>query len=179
MARSIHIHVRDGTAIGVQRLILRPTSTIIVIGALGAGVGRHETVSELAERKQGSAAALIDRGDFQCSICNFRLVQVCYHRSRAFRVFRKTLIAAMRWLSYCQGIDGRFDAAAVVECRDCIRHMKTRLKAQSPVFRWLNRWANPFFHAWRDRLVTTLERAEAQRFARESCRRNIPGGLRP
>jgi len=92
--------------------------------------------------------------------------------------FAKLWIAAMRGLSYWHGIDGRFDAAAVVECRDCVRHMKTRLKQQSLVFRWLNKWANPFFHAFRDRLVSPLERAEAQRFARDSCRRNISGGLR-
>jgi hypothetical protein len=115
---------------------------------------------------------------FECSICNARLVQICYQRSSPFRVARKSLIASMRWLAHWHAIDGRVDRADLVECRDCVRHMKTRLKVQSPVFRWLNRWANPVFHAWRDRLVTPLERAEAQRIARESCRRNTPGGLR-
>ena len=134
-------------------------------------------MSESLERKAGSAAALVNGPRFECSICNARLAQICYQRSRTFRAFRKTLIAAMRWLSHWHGINGRFDAVATVECQDCVRHMKSRLKQHSPVFRWLNKGANPLFHAFRDRLVTPIERAEAQRFASESCRLSTSRGL--
>lgn len=111
---------------------------------------------------------------FECGICNARLIQLCYRRSRSFRLFRKTLVGAMCALARWHSIDGRLNAAPERECRDCVRHMKARLKQQSLAFRWLTRCVNPLFHVFRDRLVTPAELDEARRFARESCRRNLP-----
>lgn len=69
-----------------------------------------KTMSESPERKAGSAAVLVNGPGFECSICNARLVQICYQRSSPFRVFRKSLIAAMRWLAHWHAIDERVDA---------------------------------------------------------------------
>ena len=110
---------------------------------------------------------------FDCSICNARLIQLCYQRSHAFRLFRKTLVGAMRALARWHSIDGRLDTAPERECRDCVRHIKARLKQRSLTFQWLNRCLNPLFHAFRDRLVTPAELVEARRFARECCLRSV------
>jgi hypothetical protein len=117
---------------------------------------------------------MVSQNHFECGICNVRLIHLCHQRSRSFGLFRKTLVGTMRTLARWHSIDGRMDEAPERECRDCVRHMKARLKQKSLAFRCLNRCVNPLFHLLRNRLVTPAELDEARRFARESCRRNLP-----
>lgn len=125
--------------------------------------------------RTGSRKMLSPERQFECGICNARLMQLCYQRSRSFRLFRKALVGAMSVLGRLHSIDGRLNNFTESECRECVRHLKGRLKQRSLAFRLLNKCVNPIFHFFRGRLVTPAELDEARRFAREACRRRLAG----
>jgi hypothetical protein len=103
----------------------------------------------------------------KCSSCTLHLVQLCYERSPYFRVFRESLIAAMKLLSWWHRVDPNVWEVRAEACRGCIRFRKNVLKQVSPTFRVLNDLVNPWFNRWRDSLVTAEEIARARQLPSE------------
>lgn len=102
-----------------------------------------------------------------CNSCTRHLVDLCYERSLAFRLFRTPLVISMRLLAWRHGIDLNNYPVKTERCRGCIRFMKNALKEESPAFARLNDRVNPYFNRYRDSLVTADEKARAKSLAAE------------
>ncbi len=102
-----------------------------------------------------------------CNSCTRHLVDLCYKRSLAFRLFRTPLIAGMRTMSWWHGINLKDYPVKTERCRNCVRFMKNALKQKSPTFALLNERINPYFNRYRDSIVTKDEKAHAKSLAAE------------
>lgn len=101
-----------------------------------------------------------------CGTCTLRLVSLAYARAPWFRLLREPLRAGMVALSRAHGIDVSAVPVRVEACRGCIRLHKSLLKERSPLFRALNRLANPVFDALLLRIVGPAAVREAKEHAR-------------
>ncbi len=102
-----------------------------------------------------------------CNSCTRHLVDLCYKRSLAFRLFRTPLVAGMKIMARYHGISLRDYPVRTERCRDCVRFMKNALKLKSPAFVRLNDMINPYFNRYRDSLVSAGEKARAKSLAAE------------
>jgi hypothetical protein len=102
-----------------------------------------------------------------CNSCTRHLVDLCYKRSLAFRLFRAPLVAGMKIIARYHRIDLKDYPVRTERCRDCIRFMKNALKQKSPAFVRVNDMINPYFNRYRDSIVTKEEKARAKSLAAE------------
>ena len=115
-----------------------------------------------AESMVSRSTTIDSASAIRCGSCTLHLVQLCYERSTSFRVFRESLLAGMRLLSWWHHVDPNAYEVRTEACRGCIRFRKNVLKQVSPIFRRLNDLANPGFNRWRDSLVSAEEIARAR-----------------
>jgi len=103
---------------------------------------------------------------FVCNTCTIKLVNLCCERKWWFYYFRLPLVMGMRILAAWHRIDPRDYMVRSEDCYGCIRFLKTALKEQSPVFRFLNDRINPVFDKVVGKIVTKEEIREAKDFAK-------------
>ena len=83
-----------------------------------------------------------------CNSCTRHLVDLCYKRSLAFRLFRTPLVAGMKIMARWHGINLKDYPVKTERCRNCVRFMKNALKQKSPTFALLNERINPYFNRY-------------------------------
>lgn len=98
-----------------------------------------------------------------CGTRTLRLVALAYARAPWFRLLREPPRAGMVALSRVHGIDVSAVPVRAEACRGAIRLHRGLLEERSPLFRALNRLANPVF----DALLLRIVGAEAVREAKE------------
>jgi len=58
-------------------------------------------------------------------------------------------------------------------CYNCVRFYKLALKEKSATFRWLNRFFNPVFGYFLNKIITEEERGQATRYAHAAIKGHL------
>ncbi|MBI5743610.1 MAG: hypothetical protein HY952_03595 [Elusimicrobia bacterium] len=104
-----------------------------------------------------------------CSSCTLYLVRLCYGRSFWFPLFREPLVLGIKLFGRLHGIDYAAVEGQNKDCKGCLRHLKSRLKERSPLFRFINGLANPVFNRLRDSQLAKDDKITAKSFAAGGC----------